>query len=223
MTGLDAMTDTQVHNIFPTPLWVVDFAPEIYRPLNHRLKTVLYDMMGARPQAGRVGTMQTDNDLQTYDEFTDIVALAGQAVQAAIAHLQVECENFEFTGFWANINPPGEAATPHAHPNNFLGGVYYVQTDPGADSIYFTDPRPQAGVISPPVMEDSIYSGNEVSVPARPGRMVVFPAWLVHGVPANRSTRDRISMSFNVMFPHFTENMSRPKWQPSLQLKRAAG
>jgi hypothetical protein len=50
--------------------------------------------------------------------------------------------------------------------------------------------------------------------------MVVFPAWLVHGVPANRSDRDRISMSFNVMFPQFTEIMSPPKWKPSVRLKR---
>ncbi|MEE8333082.1 MAG: TIGR02466 family protein, partial [Alphaproteobacteria bacterium] len=132
----------------------------------------------------------------------------------------VDCENFEFTGFWANINPTGASATAHAHPNNFLGGVYYVQTDPEGDSIYFTDPRPQAGVISPPYKEENIYSGNEASVPAKPGRMVVFPAWLVHGVPANGSEHDRISMSFNVMFPQFTENMSQPKWEPSVRLKR---
>ncbi|MEE8332866.1 MAG: hypothetical protein V3R85_03375, partial [Alphaproteobacteria bacterium] len=82
------MPDAQVHNIFPTPLWVVDFDPEIFQPLNERLKTTLYDMIGPRPLGGIQGTMQTDNDLQSYDEFTDIVALAAESVQGAINHLQ---------------------------------------------------------------------------------------------------------------------------------------
>lgn len=217
---LNAMTDAQVHDIFPTPLWVVDFGADVHEPLNARLVETLYAMIGPRPELGPAATMQTDNDLQTFDEFADIVALAAEAVEGAIRHLEVDCGNFEFTGFWANINPPGCVATPHAHPNNFLSGVYYVQTDAGSDSIYFADPRPQAGVIWPPYKSDNRYSGNEASVPAKPGRMIVFPAWLVHGVPANRSARDRISMSFNVMFPEFTETMSQPKWQPSVRLKR---
>ena len=31
------------------------------------------------------------------------------------------------------------------------------------------------------------------------GRMYVFPSWLEHGVEANQSDRDRVSISFNVL------------------------
>jgi len=74
--------------------------------------------------------------------------------------------------------------------------------------------------ISPPVREEDIYTGNEAVVEARAGRLVIFPAWLSHRVPPNRSHNDRISVSFNVMFPNFTERMSPPKWQPSIRLRR---
>ncbi len=40
----------------------------------------------------------------------------------------------------------------HSHRNNFLSGVYYVRVPPGAGSINFYDPRPQAGVIRPPAV-----------------------------------------------------------------------
>ena len=43
----------------------------------------------------------------------------------------------DLEGLWSN-----ETLTPF---NNFLSGVYYVQTWPGADTINFHDPRPQAG------------------------------------------------------------------------------
>ncbi len=42
--------------------------------------------------------------------------------------------------------------------------------------------------------------------------MLFFPAYLLHSVAPNRSERNRISLSFNVMFSAFTENLSKPLW-----------
>ncbi|MCH8113594.1 MAG: hypothetical protein IH905_16850 [Proteobacteria bacterium] len=41
---------------------------------------------------------------------------------------------------------------------------------------------------------------------------MIFPSWLAHSVAANRSNKTRISISFNVMFPAYAENMSKPLW-----------
>ena len=35
---------------------------------------------------------------------------------------------------------------------------------------------------------------------------------VVHSVDANRSAEQRISVSFNLMFPTYTEVMSKPMW-----------
>ena len=40
----------------------------------------------------------------------------------------------------------------------------------------------------------------------------MYPAWLMHQVSANPANRNRISISFNLMFPHFTEKVSPTKW-----------
>ena len=55
------MPDAQVHNIFPTPLWIVDFDPQIFQPLNERLKTTLYDMIGPRPEIAPGGRVAQHN------------------------------------------------------------------------------------------------------------------------------------------------------------------
>jgi hypothetical protein len=41
------------------------------------------------------------------------------------------------------LGPPAADATP-SHPDNFLSGVYYLQTQAGPDTINFHDPRPRA-------------------------------------------------------------------------------
>jgi hypothetical protein len=35
-------------------------------------------------------------------------------------------------------------------------------------------------------------------------------------VDTNRSNQPRLSMSFNLMFPAFTEEMARPGWTPGV-------
>ncbi len=214
------MPETAVHNFFPTPVWVVDFEEEIHRPLNETLIATLNHMMGERPDVPPGSTLQTDTNLHEFEEFADLFALVGESVEGVLKFLKLRTTEFLFTGSWVNVNPTGGVNTPHTHPNNYLSGVYYVQVSDNEDSIFFGDPRPQATVVSPPVSEENIYTGNEVVVDAREGRLVMFPAWLSHGVPANRSARDRISVAFNVMFPDYTESMSAPKWQPTVRLRR---
>jgi len=44
------------------------------------------------------------------------------------------------------------------------------------------------------------------------GTLLMFPSYLEHSVDANVNAEERISVSFNVMFSSFTENLSKPLW-----------
>ena len=215
------MPETNIHDLFPTPLWVVDFDEEVFVPVNKEIEAGLASLIEHCPNVPPGGTFQTDTDLYEFEEFAEIIALIGTSVKGALDFLGIE-ELFEITGCWANINPVGGINTPHTHPNNYLSGVYYVKTGEGSDRIFFSDPRPQASVVSPSVKEDNIYTGNEVSMEAKVGRLIIFPAWLTHGVPANHSGDDRMSISFNIMSLSFGDHMRKPKWSPTLRLRRAS-
>ena len=119
---------------------------------------------------------------------------------------------FEITGCWANILAKGAAHTAHSHPNNFLSGVYYVRTQSGADTINFHDPRTQTGIIRHPVVELTAENTDQVVVTVKNGTLLMFPAYLHHSVDTNRSEKERVSISFNIMFSAFTENLSKPLW-----------
>ena len=58
-------------------------------------------------------------------------------------------------------------------------------------------------------------TANAAAEQAVPGRMVIFPSWLRHHVPSNEGTRERISMSFNLMFTNFAETAAAPRWKAS--------
>jgi uncharacterized protein (TIGR02466 family) len=78
--------------------------------------------------------------------------------------------------------------------------------------VNFHDPRPQTGIIRPPVTELTADNTDQVVVNVRDGILLLFPAWLVHSVDSNRSAEQRISVSFNMMFRSYAAIMSKPLW-----------
>jgi uncharacterized protein (TIGR02466 family) len=154
---------------------------------------------------------QSRHGLQVQPAFAPLVGHVRRGVEQVLAFLHVEAA-FELTGLWLNVAAPGGSVRMHDHPNNFLSGVYYVQVQRGASTINFHDPRVQAGIVRPPVTELTAYNTDQVVVDVEEGTLLVFPAWLMHSVDANRSDRERISASFNAMFSSYAETMSQPLW-----------
>ena len=104
---------------------------------------------------------------------------------------------------WANINYPGSYNRQHTHPNSLWSGVYYVKVPKDSGNLFLEDPRPGATVIQvrrikklpPPLLRVVYY-------PATEGQIIIFPAWLPHGVEINNSKETgekgwRVSVSFN--------------------------
>jgi uncharacterized protein (TIGR02466 family) len=93
---------------------------------------------------------------------------------------------------------PRAANTVHTHPHSFLSGVYYVAAPDGCGRIFFQDPRPAAAHRPPAYEAHTPWTFQQVQYEPRPGRLLLFPAWLPHGVEPNLSDADRVAISFNV-------------------------
>lgn len=203
-----------VKSIFATPVWIVDLGDDHAVALNARLSKEIEALMGpVLPLSAGRTNWQTDPNLHRLPQFGEVVTLFESAGRAAANYLKLKCTDLVVTGCWANVNPPGGHNPSHTHPNNYLSGVYYVAVPEGEGRIAFEDPRIQAQVMMPPVSELTPYNGNIVTFETKPGRLLVFPAWLGHAVPTNRSQQNRISMSFNLMFRNYAEELSAPLWQ----------
>ncbi len=205
--------ETSIVNPFPIPVWVHKVVPEQAARINEAALRVVEEVRAGMPAMAPSQQWQTPNDLQTRPEFEELNGLVEVATRSVLQHLGVEYGSFLITGCWANILPKGsQPHRRHTHPNNYLSGVYYVQVPAGGDSIVFHDPKPQSNVISPRVAKPTAYNSRQATLPVQEGMMIMFPSWLDHSVPAHEGDRDRVSVSFNIMFSQFAEEYSRPKW-----------
>ena len=207
-------TETRIVNLFPIPIWIHELEPDQAERINRSALQVIEAIKAETP--GLPPHWQTPNDLQNRPEFEELNGVVKTAASGVLNHLQLEYGSFTITGCWANIMPKGSAPHGrHTHPNNYLSGVYYLRVPEGGNTILFHDPKPQTNIIAPRVRAPNEYNSRNGTLVIKPGMLVMFPAWLSHSVPPHQGEGDRISISFNIMFTDFAEEISRPKWEPT--------
>jgi len=198
--------------MFPTVVWTLQLDEEATGAINPGILRRVAEIRAsaAEPSAGE--NWQSGHTLHRRDEFHALVEAIQATTQKVLSSLEIVSDDFEITGCWANVNGIGASHGVHTHPNNFLSGVYYVQTQAGADTINFHDPRVQTAIIRPPVTVLTADNTDQVVVRVRDGTLLLFPAWLPHSVDPNRSARERVSISFNIMFSACAATLSPPLW-----------
>ena len=181
------MVDVKFYRCFPTT--VGEFS---YYPNDIEVK----DMISHITTTKKNHTLNTEDDLHTISYFDDFRNEVLNVSKIYMEDLKYEYDKLEITGMWANKLPVGEVHPPHTHSNNFLSGVYYLKASGDTSPIQFFDPRPQANVLRPrnePIWENSsMLQFNSVT-----GMGFIFPAWLMHWVPATQN--ERISISWNIL------------------------
>jgi len=200
--------------MFPSFVWKAELSPEVCKLINDSVLRALGEIGAPFADLKPGESWQSDQGLHELDQFREVVDCINEAAESVLDYLKVGHAGFKITGCWANVNAPGAGHRAHSHPNNYLSGVYYVRTHPDANTVNFLDPRPQTGIIRPPVTELTAENTEQVVVKVVDGTLLMFPAWLQHSVDPNRSGRTRISLGFNIMFSAYAETMAQPLWEP---------
>ena len=203
---------SDVMPMFPTLVWKIQLKAQLHQALDAKILAVVKSMRRDRAELAPGQGWQSDQTLHELEEFQELVSCIKRAAKGVLRFLKINQDAFEITGCWANVLARDAAHRAHSHPNNFLSGVYYLQTQPGADTINFHDPRTQTAIIRPPVVELTPENTDQVVVKVKKGTLLMFPAYLQHSVDTNTSDEERISISFNIMFSAFAERLSKPLW-----------
>jgi uncharacterized protein (TIGR02466 family) len=194
---------------FPTPVYYTDLADAA--ALNADLLARIRAWREADPDGDfrtnepQLGGWHSPTDMHTRREFDPLTREIFELVHGVFSSLGYDpawepaCDSM-----WVNVNPRHASNRQHTHPHALWSGVYYVQTPPECGLLYFTDPRPQAQVLTPYYDRDrrSPLTWSEVHFQPLAGRLIVFPAWLSHAVqpnvtPESGPAADRVSVSFN--------------------------
>jgi uncharacterized protein (TIGR02466 family) len=181
--------------------------------LTAALRTAILDRYAAAPSLARsnVGGWHSATDMLDWGGPA-AVALADTAVKMAkrASHFDGrDAATVEWTvKMWANVSPPGALNMSHAHPGVLWAAVYYVDmgTPPAegeaGGELFFEDPRFPVPFMRLPGFRLIGIDGQpqpvERRLPTEAGDLILFPAWLRHGVRPHLGTGDRISIAMNI-------------------------
>ena len=114
---------------------------------------------------------------------------------------------------WASVHIGGSTHPPHVHSDACATGTFYAAAPSGSAPLLLEDPRGRSPFdvivgIESRLRYGSAGSGGEATPPfdqpvhvePRVGELIVFPPWLVHGVPPTTPEGTvRVSFSFNLL------------------------
>lgn len=208
------MSEPQVVGLFETNV-VVDEMPgaealnrELARAIQERRRT------SAGTKVSNIGGWQSDTAMLEWGGATARRLL--DRIVAAADRFTVDVKSpterrHEWRAeMWANVSPPHASNQLHTHPGAFWSAVYYVDdgyagsSDPGAGGeLVLMDPRMPMIMMTMPNLRFLGGDGkpNQAQLVMRPksGRIVMFPAWLSHGVMPYEGPGERISIAVNLL------------------------
>lgn len=183
----------QIQPLFPTPIGFFD--------LDRVLSDSELEYIKQLPQRSNMGnTSSADNYILEHTQLLELKMFFDQAVSDYFHKVyspkyQVD---LRITQSWANYTNTGQFHHKHEHPNSFVSGVFYVDTDPEQDRIYFY----RSGYQQIKFLTENWNEFNSESwwFTAEPNKLLLFPSHLTHMVETKQGENTRISVSFNT-FP----------------------
>jgi len=106
------------------------------------------------------------------------------------------------TQSWLNVSEPGGGHHPHAHPNSFISGTFYIQALEEEDCISFAQfnftPIMRQNLRLKSLVENK-YVSDYSNFNVKTNDIILFPSSLWHSVPPMSKERNisRISLAFN--------------------------
>ena len=185
------MVDVISHHFFPT----------VIHEFNLDIDTLDKKHMIEYIKRGKIkpnGMIQTEDDLHVMSYFKKFKDEIIELNKKVLDKLGYEYEDIIITGMWGNVLHSGQVHSPHTHPNNFLSGVFYLQSDDLSAGLEFFDPRAQIEVLCPRIKNGNVMNANAVGFAPRENMGLLFPSWLQHWVKTNDG-KERVSMSWNTL------------------------
>jgi uncharacterized protein (TIGR02466 family) len=203
----------EIISLFATPVVILDVADA--DALNRELRKVIDQrrQADAGTRHSNLGGWQSSWDMERWGGAAGVklLAIGRNTANRVTTDREGKPVNMAWrANMWANVNKSGHGNEFHSHPGSFWSGVYYVDdggiaADPSlGGELEFMDPRGPGPAMYAPHLAFAMPAGRGLSVganetvPPKSGRLVMFPAWLLHQVRPYHGNAERISIAFNL-------------------------
>jgi uncharacterized protein (TIGR02466 family) len=207
MNGSDFNPDQHLQWEFPTP--IIRYRWPDCEQINADLRSSILNAEATADSrfANVIGGWATSKSFLAWDVpcIRELAAHIEGLLESAIAQTARSSNTLGLSSFtmqsWANVLRSGGYHAPHAHPNCYWSGAYYVSVGKTDDSTPFNgqielfDPR---SAVNASVLPGSIFQ-NKCRIEPEPGLAVLFPSWVKHMVHPFHGEGERISVAFNLL------------------------
>jgi uncharacterized protein (TIGR02466 family) len=128
----------------------------------------------------------------------NLVTFQQEALTHAIRYMQLigrdtSREEFNIFESWATITEINNYSPKHEHGFADIAGVYYHRVGNSDSQLYFSTPVKQCQM-------SRMFAATHPDMSVKPtdGMFLLFPGWLEHGVSAQTTNDERISIAFNI-------------------------
>ena len=190
------MQDPIIHSLFSTPIY--------YTKMNRgftkqELNFVNEQKKHCSKNEGNINT--TDNYILNRNQFKNLHKMlsieCNKYLEKIICPKNKDLELY-ITQSWLNYTESNQYHHRHEHPNSYVSGVLYINSDIKTDSIKFFHNNTYIP-ISPDIDKKKYNHFNSRSwwFSVDTGTLVMFPSSTTHQVDVKKGKNTRISLAFN--------------------------
>jgi len=184
---------------FPTPIWWEDTNIDV-KPIEEWCYSLRDQDSTGRNLFNRGGWQSQEISLN--EEIPELVSFIMKQAGRTLDDYGYEPARTKifFGNSWVNINKGKDTNQIHLHHGSFLSGVFYVKTTPQSGKIFFYRNFDQNYITTSfaKIKDYTAISSGTVWYPPKDGRLIMFPANLLHAVDESTDEEDRISIAFNI-------------------------
>ena len=192
----------EILELFPTPVFTTMIPLEFSKVTPWLFKQ---EMLSEEVDSPNYGERSKNSYILEEPEAIDLKSYILELTSQYGKLLGYDYESYRFGQSWVSYKHPGQHHTMHSHPNSLISGVFYFgePTDKTpAIKFHKLEGGFNVSYLSPKLVKDKRelkYSQKEFSIEFTPGLLLLFPSYLHHSVPLNKTDKTRCSLAFNVV------------------------
>jgi uncharacterized protein (TIGR02466 family) len=194
------MEKSKVFSLFPTPLYVSTYEGDTTEIVKYFDSCEMND--GRNSPYGWISKNSYIIDNPICKPLADFFMLHFKKFATEI--MRYNYKDLEFAQSWLTYKMPGQFHKAHTHPNTLLAGVFYYDFEPGDAALCFSKVvgSQHRTYIEPSLLPDyqeHVYSQEEVYFMPQQNDFIIFPSYVTHGVPPNKTNKVRKALGVNAL------------------------
>tara|TARA_B100001996_G_C18442754_1_gene509058 strand:- start:34 stop:663 length:630 start_codon:yes stop_codon:yes gene_type:complete len=133
-------------------------------------------------------------------EYADVTAWIYECLDELRRLKNLQCDKFTITQCWGTAAKYNTHQFKHYHTNSYISGIFYLTKSNTGTTLYHNDIWKEAD--HPLVTVRHLLDDRQVTqrIPAKAGKLILFPSSLFHEVKPSRDLNDRHTLVINA-FP----------------------